>query len=269
MNINIITQYLISKFWWLLILSPLPNKEPRHCSLPSLPRPSHFILGVSKFCFLRNKSVHTKAAHSLPASQASVRRPFSQNKGIVPRRILCNPKDPECTEVCDRVGAGAEKSPSSTLLHTLSPVFPTSLVCVWDVTYLPRNLKNRPTGWAWHKGLPALLSQDPSLSSPDTQLQNSLLHPKRRSLMHISSCQCHINASRRVPNSRSVASGFSPQPDYSQHERWSLGSLTAKTANDAKESRSSWGHSTTSRAAHHCKHRLRWHEGGQRIVGLP
>lgn len=162
--------------------SPWPNKEPRHCFPPSLPQPSHFILGVSKFCFLRNKSVHTKAAHSLLASQASVRKLFSQSKGIVPWRLPGHPKDPECTEVCDGVRVGMEKSPSSTLLHTLSSAFPTSLVCVWDVTYLPRNRKPRPTRWAWHKCLPSLLSQDPFLSSPDTQLQNYLFQPKGRSL---------------------------------------------------------------------------------------
>lgn len=55
-------------------------------ALPSHPSPSYFILEVSKSsCFLCYPSSHTKAAHSLPASEASVTRLLSQGKGIVPQ----------------------------------------------------------------------------------------------------------------------------------------------------------------------------------------
>lgn len=89
--------------------------------------------------------------------------------------------------------------------------------------------------------------------------------------MLIGSCQWHINASRRVPNPHSVESGFNPQLDYSYMKydppERCLGSLTAKTANDWKESAHPEGTALPGPATHHYKHRFQWHKGEQRVLG--
>lgn len=138
---------LISKYEWLLLDSPLWNWKPRHCS-PPLPSPPVPPTSFWKFLSAPVSSGTSLSTARQPTAYLALRPLggdcFPKTKGLLPEGCSATWRFQNALRSMTEWKSGWGRAPPD-LCCTLSAVLSTSLVCVWDVTYLTRKFKSKPS----------------------------------------------------------------------------------------------------------------------------